>query len=98
MYRMVRRGDRRHLVSIPRVLEVEQLHLLRDLKGHSSVFKSTQREGNDEADLSGREYRTPLSNQFREHAVRSTLFDLTESTEDGEFVVCHTHIRLRIFV
>ena len=28
---MVRRGDRGHLVSIPRILEVEQFHFLRDL-------------------------------------------------------------------
>ena len=90
---MVRWGNRGHLVSIPCVLEVEQFHLLRDLK-RDIHFSNPGREGNNRTDLNGREHRTPFSNQFREHAIRSTLFDLSESTEDGEFVVCHTHIRL----
>ena len=43
---MVRRGNRGHLVSIPSVLEVEQFHLLRDLRGRAFSFLSRVGRGN----------------------------------------------------
>ena len=77
-------------MPIPRVLEVEQLHFLRDLRGFSPpVFTNEQI-----TDLDRREHGAPLSNKFCEHTVRPAFFNLAESTENGELVICHTHIRL----
>ena len=94
-YRMVRRGNRGHLVSIPSVLEVEQFHLLRDLRRRVQFPIPRSERELIGTNLDGREYRTPLSNKFREHAVRPTFFDLAEPAKNGEFIVCHTHIRLQ---
>ena len=91
---MVRRGDRGHLVSVPSVLEVEQFHLLRDLRRRVQFPIPRSERELIGTNLDGREYRTPLSNKFREHAIRSAFFDLAEPTENREFVVCHAHIRL----
>lgn len=35
-------------------------------------------------------------NEFGESAVRSAFIDLTEATEDGQFIVCHAHVRLEL--
>ena len=59
-----------------------------------SILRVLKTEGTD---LDEREYKSALSNEFCKHAIRSIFFDLTESTEDREFVVCHhTHMHIRL--
>lgn len=98
---MVRRRQRRHLVPIPRVLKKEQFHLFRNL-GHVARFISSaepwmgRQASRDHATyLDGRQKRPPLVHQLGEHAVRATLFHLSESSEYGEFVVGHAHVDLQ---
>ena len=45
--------------------------------------------------LERRQERAPFVYKFGEHAVRPAFIDLAKSSEDGEFVVCHTHVGLQ---
>ena len=95
LFRMVRRRERRHLVSVPGILEEEMLDLLRDLTNDQCVNLAVSLDGSGKAtDLLRRQERAPFVHELREHAPRAAFLDLAQPSEHGEFVVGHAHVRL----
>ena len=94
---MVRWREGRHLMPVPRVLEIEVLHFLRNLCiSTQSPHTLNDETETDDAHLERREHVPPVREQPREHAVRAAFVYFAEAAEDGELVVVHAHVSLSL--
>lgn len=106
---MIGGGERGHLVSVPGVLEEEELDFDGDLgdevglrNGRLACGRLEKQEGRGKQKqeesvtyLRRREDASPLLHELDEHAVWSTFLDLAQSAINGELVVGHAHVGLQ---